>query len=260
MKGRIPELEFCGLLLLLSVFPAHGQWERVVYSGKGIDRDVPSPHPLNYFTTDPFLRDDGNELCVSCTPDGRAKAAERYSIRAEVESVGILAGFRILDVLYYVSSRETPNYDAVKWKFILVQVGPDRYREIFHLQAFYSTVSISPSRIIQSGNERVLVSVDSDGGNGGGCWEGYWWFDESGPHALDFSIVKAAIYARVPQNSSFGMTCSNLDLKSERIRSEVQGSQAECRACRYLGVVTTSFHLDGRVLRPVDIDFEPKRP
>ena len=260
MRTRILQPRLGGLLLLISVLPAIGQWQRVVISGKGIDRDVPSPHPLSYFTTNPFLRDDGGDLCVSCTPEGRAKAAEEYSIRAEAESVGVLAGFPILDLLYHVSSRESPNYDAVKWKFILVQVGPDRYREIFHLQAFDTTVSISASRIIQSGSERVLASMDLDGGNGGGCWEGYWWFDQSGPHALDFSLMTAAISARVPQNSSFGMTCSHLDLKSERIRSGVQDAQAKCMACGYLGAVTASFHLEGPILKPVDINFKPEKP
>lgn len=260
MRMRILEPGLGSLLLLVSVLPASGQWERVVMSGKGINRDVPSPHPLSYFTTNPFLRDDGNDLCVSCTPEGRAKAAEKYSVRAEVKAVGVLAGFRILDLLYYVSSREHPHLDGVKWKFILVQVGPDRYREIFHLQAFYTTVSLSPSRIIQSGSEHVLASMDRDGGNGGGCWEGYWWFDKSGPHALDFSLMKAAISARVPQNSRFEMTCSHLDLKSERIRSAAQDSQAECMACGYLGAVTASFHLDGPILKPGDINFKPEKP
>jgi hypothetical protein len=84
------------------------------------DRDIPSPHPLSYFTANPFLRDAGNEFCVSCTPERAAKAAENYSIRAEDKSVGVLSGFRLLDVLYYVSSRSSPNDDMVKWKSILV--------------------------------------------------------------------------------------------------------------------------------------------
>jgi hypothetical protein len=261
MKMRVLEPGFCALLLVVSALPANGQWVRVVFSGKGMNRDIPSPHPLTYFTANPFLRDDGNEFCVSCTPERAAKAAENYSIRAEVRSVGVLSGFRLLDVLYYVSSRSSPNDDMVKWKSILVQIGPDRYREIFHLQAFYTTVSISSSRIVQSGTERVLVSEDSDGGNGGGCWEGYWWFDESGPHALDFSIIEAAIHARVPNNSTFGMTCSYLDLNSGRIRSPVQDSQARCHACGYLGAVTASFNLEGPILKLININFTPeKRP
>ena len=45
-----------------------------------------------------------------------------------------------MDVLYSVSARNNPDENEVKWKSILVQVGRDSYKEIFHLQAFYSTV------------------------------------------------------------------------------------------------------------------------
>jgi hypothetical protein len=70
--------------------------------------------------------------------------------------------------LYFV------NAGGVTWKSVLVQAGEDSYLEIFHLQAFYPDVTLAPSRIVQSGNEGVLVTMDRDGGNSGGCWEGYW--------------------------------------------------------------------------------------
>ncbi len=115
------------------------------------------------------------DLCIRCTP------SLEYSIRTDVRPVGVLAGYHIVDALYYVSPGRNSNSDQVKWKSILVQTGPDLYREIFHLQVFYASVSLTPSRIIQSGSESVLATMDSDGGNGGGCWEGYWWFDQAGP-------------------------------------------------------------------------------
>jgi hypothetical protein len=85
---------------------------------------------------------------------------------------------------------ENADPTEVKWKSILVQVGPNRFKEILHFQAFYTTTSISPSRIIQSGDERILATMDRDGGNRGGCSEGYWWFDDTGPHLLDFFEFK----------------------------------------------------------------------
>jgi hypothetical protein len=163
-------------------------------------------------------------------------------------------------VLYYVNARANPNHDQVKWKSILVRVGPDRYREIFHLQAFYSTVSIARSQIIQSGRERVLATMDSDGGNGGSCWEGYWWFDSLGPHALDFSHLRAAVLSRVPGDSRFGMTCSNLDLQSEQFQSWVQEANAQCHACGNLGEVTAQFRLKGAIIEPVAVSFKPAEP
>jgi hypothetical protein len=229
-------------------------------SGKGTSTDTPKPHALRYFTADPFLRDDGGDFGAQCTPRGRAECARTYSVRTEVQTVGVLAGYRIIDVLYSVNTKQSPGPDRVNWKSILVRVGPDRYREIFHLQNFYSTVSIMPSQIIQSGRERVLATMDRDGGNGGDCWEGYWWFDPSGPHPLDFSRLHAAIQSRVPKGLLLGITCSYLDLSSERVQSWVQKADAQCHACDYLGKVTAQFRLNGPILEPAAIDFEPTRP
>jgi hypothetical protein len=197
------------------------------------------------------LRDDGNDFCADCTPEGKAKSAGKLSIRVEVKPVGDLAGYRILDVMYSV------NGGGVTWKSILVQTGADSYREIFHLQATYIENSLAPSRIVRSGNEGVLVTMDRDGGNGGGCWEGYWWFDSSGPHALDFSRLLPAISKYTPPNTSVNISCMNLDLGSEQVRSPVQSSDARCRACDIQGQVTARFRLKGPVAEPVSVIFKP---
>ncbi len=105
--------------------PATAQWQRLVFGGKGNTMDTPSQHPLSYFTANPFLRDETDDLCGLCTPVGKEKSAQRYLIRTEVKPVGVLAGYRILDVLFYVGSLETnTKLTEVKWKSILVQVGP----------------------------------------------------------------------------------------------------------------------------------------
>ncbi len=257
---RTPDTVLRALLAIALCMPASAQWSRPVFSGKGEFNDIPSPHPLSYFAANPFLRDDGNDLCLLCTPEDKAKSAQRYSIRTVVKPVGALTGFHILDVLYFVSERDNPDGNEVKWKSILVQVGSDSYREIFHLQAFYTTVSIEPSRIIQSGSERVLATFDSDGGNGGGCWEGYWWFDRSGPHSLDFSKLRSAINDRVPEKALFRISCSDLDLKSQQIHSGVQKAEARCGGCDYVGEVTARFRLDGFIAVPVAISFKPADP
>lgn len=257
---RVPKAALCAVLAFVVFLPANGQWQRVIASGKGAFNDVPSPHRLSYFTANPFLRDDSNDLCLLCTPEGRAQSAQQYAIRTVVKPVGVLAGYRILDVLYYVSTRANPTNDEVKWKSILVQVGPDRYREILHLQVFYTTVSLHPSRIIQSGKESVLATQDPDGGNGGGCWESYWWFDRSGPHSLDFSHLRAAIKDRVPENAIFDISCSTLDFSSERIRSGVRKYDAACHACGYLGEVTARFRLDGPIAEPMAVSFKAVDP
>jgi hypothetical protein len=237
--------------------PVVAQWNRTLYSGKGGSSDVPSPHSLGYFTRNPFLRDDGDDLCSRCSPADKAASARIYTARSEVKPVGSLAGYRIVDVLYYIGARGEPSPAQAKWKAILVQVGPDLYREIFHLSAYYTTISIAPSRIVQAGDERVLATMDSDGGNGGGCWEGYWWFDRLGPHALDFSPLEAAIRAGVPANTTMQVSCANLNLDAQEVRSGVQRTDAECHACGWIGSVIAKFRLDGATAIPVSITFQP---
>jgi hypothetical protein len=248
------------MTIALSI-PLSAQWRRVVFSGKGQSVDEPAAHPLSYFTAKPFLRDDGEEFCVLCTPSGKAESAQRYMIRPMVNSVGVLAGFRIIDILYRANARGNVNATNAKWKSILVQVGPDRYKEIFHLQAFYTTASLGPTRIVRSGNEPVLATMDFDGGNGGGCWDGYWWFDSEGAHPLDFSPLEAAIRRRLSARRVSGATvqisCGRLNLGAQEVKSRIQESHAQCRSCDSIGELTARFRLDGALVRPVAIDFQP---
>lgn len=246
----------CTLAAIATSTPASGQWQRIVLSEKGEFEDIPSPHPLSYFTDNPFLRDDGDELCISCTPDDKAASGQKYSIRTVVNPLGTLAGFPVVDLLYSVTAPNQPDRNGVSWKSILVQVGRDSYREIFHLQAFYVTTSLKAARIIKSGNETILATADSDGGNAGNCWEHYWWFDSSGPHSLDFSRLGSAIH-RVPKNTVFTLSCSTLDFESGEVHSWVQKAGAVCKACGYVGDVPARFRLNGFVVVPVTVGFVP---
>ena len=245
---------------LLLAIPATAQWSRVAFSGKGESVEVPQPHSLSYFTANPFLRDDGGDLCVDCSPRGRAKSALEYSIQPLVRPVGVLAGYRVLDVLYSVGKRNDPSRNEVNWKSILVQVGRDRYKEIFHLQASGGPPSLKPSSIINSVSERVLATMDFDGGVGGGCWEGYWWFNRAGPHSLDFSHLEAAIEEQIPKNTRFSINCSNVNLKSQTTRSGVQQFNPECNPCDWVGEVITRFRLIGPMAEPVAVKYRPGWP
>jgi hypothetical protein len=247
------------LLTVAVSFPLSAQWKRAVFSGKGEFEDVPEAHALSYFTTNPFLRDDGAEFCTACTPSGKAESTRKYTVRSIVKPVGVLAGFRIINVLYYVNARADASATDAKWKSILVQV--DRYKEIFHLQAFYTTASIGPARIIQSGKESVLATMDLDGGNGGGCWEGYWWFANNGPNSLDFSPLEAAIRERLSAlhegDATFQISRSNLNLSSQYVKSGIQKSHPQCHACDGIGELTAHFRLDGALVQPATIEFQP---
>ncbi len=202
------------------------------------------------------MRDDGADFCLSCPSDDTRK----HVIRSVVKPVRSPAGYSILNVLYYIGERANDAPKQAKWKFILVETAPELYKEIFHLQALYTTVSLTPSRIVKSGNEKVLATMDGDGGNGGGCWEGYWWFDRAGPHRLNFSKVEAAIKRKEPPNTVFSLGCGYLNLLAERIESGVQKVDAPCHACGWVGQVTARFHLIAATAEPVRIRYKPTDP
>lgn len=239
---------------VVTAAPAMAQWRRAVFSGKGTFQDTPTAHPLSYFTADPFLRDDGGDFCETCRPSD----TEKYSITSDVHRLGELSGFPILEILYTIHQPGENQPPPPAWKFILVQTGTDSYREIFHLQASgAATISADSTEILKLPEESVLSTNDSDGGNGGGCWEGYWWFDSTGPHQIDFSVLDNAIEKHIPSSSRFMSECWALNMGQEEITSEVQKKNAQCRACDILGDVTAEFHLHGATAEPDKITFYP---
>jgi len=84
-----------------------------------VERANPSMSPhhnaLSYFTANPFLRDDGNEFFELCTPSGKAASFQKYTIRSMVRPVGALAGYRVVNVLYYPSPLANASVTGAKW-------------------------------------------------------------------------------------------------------------------------------------------------
>ena len=253
-----PRLCFLISLILLLSMPSWAQWQRILLSGKGESRDMQTAHPLSYFTSDPFLRDDGADLYDDCDNCGTAKSkagsAKNYAVSTEVHDVGTLSGFRVVAIFYEFVDRRKPELGKMRWKSILAQTGHDKYAEIYHLQA-YVQAPLTPAKILHVGDELVLMTQDSDGGNGGGCWEGYWWFDASGPHAVDFSPLVQEITKHIPRDSTFWSTCWALHLEEQEVRSYVQKANAQCRTCDLLGEVTAHFHLNRALAEPSDVSF-----
>ena len=243
-------------LVLLLPSPSPGQWQRILYSGKGGSRDTQSAHPLAYFTANPFLRDDGADFCDDCrTAKSKAESAKNYTPSTEIHDVGTLSGFRVVDILYQFVDHRRPELGKMGWKSILVQNGPDKYVEIYHLQASYTTAVLSPAKLVHVDDALVLMTQDSDGGNGGGCWEGYWWFDAKGPHAVDFSPLVQEITKHVPPASIFWSTCWALHLEEQEVKSYVQKADAKCRTCDLLGEVTAHFRLHGAIAEATAVSF-----
>ena len=246
---------------------------RLSFSGKGRSTDRAAPHRLDYFTRDPFLRDDGHDFCLTCTPSDR----EKIRIETEVHPVGTLSGFPVVEIFYrFRANNDRANNDQansdqtnnnakpgpVKWKSILIQAGTDQtgadqYVEIYHVQAYYSRVSLKPAWIAQLGTEQVLATKDSDGGSNGGCFDGYWLFDAGGPTPLDFSAVWSEIEKHIPADAEYKTNCSALHLDKQTIESRVQGSDAECPTCGGLGTVVANFRLEGWRVKPASVEFRP---
>jgi hypothetical protein len=83
---------------------------------------------------------------------------------------------------------------TLRWMSILAKTGPQAYNEIYLLQADGGiALPIKPARIVHVPGGDVLMINNSDGGNGGGCYEDYWRITASGNTQVDFSPLGKAI-------------------------------------------------------------------
>ncbi len=246
----------CSLLCMSIAAPLAAEWKRTVQSGKGDSTDTPTAHPLAYFTQNPFLRDDASSLCTDCTAEGKASSAPNYKANVDVRHIGIISGLPVLEVDYAFTNK---NDDfTLRWISILVETAPRAYNEIYHLEADGGiALPIQLSRIVHVSGGDVLMISNSDGGNGGGCYEGYWRITASGNTPIDFSPLLKAISDQVPANTTFRVSCWALDLDKQLIKSGVQKADAECHACDWIGEVTAHFRLEGDRAEPIDVAFKP---
>lgn len=242
------------LLLLPMLF---AQYQRTVYSGKGEIQDVSSSHPLSYWTDDPIARDDGGDLSVGYkAPNGKVIGKQDYQSKVELHRIGTIDNREIVEVVYRIRSDVVELGSEFLWHILLVSTRPGQFAEIFHLQASGGPVTLALSRIVEVGHERILATYNPDGGNGGGCWEGYWWFDSAGPHPVSFDPVYKAIGERTPKDSTFAVGCWTIDLDQHQIHTNVQKINAECRACGQLGTATADFEVVHGVAKPTKVEFD----
>lgn len=246
----------CGLLCLSIAAPLTAEWKRIVQSGKGDSIDTSISHPLAYFTQNPFLRDDAASLCTDCTAEGKASSALRYRANVDVRHIGLISGLPILEVDYTFTNK---NDDFIlRWISLLVGTGPQTYNEIYHLQADGGiALPIAPARIAHVPGGDVLMINNSDGGNGGGCFEGYWRITTSGDTQIDFSLLGKAVAAHLPTDTTFTLSCWALDLDNHLLKSGVQKTNAKCHACDWVGEVTAHFRLKGNQVEVTDVAYKP---
>ena len=174
--------------IVLTWIPLSAAWERHVITPEDDRIDHPAPHALSYFTRYPLLRSEYSQVFWGCTPEQKIARAKATKAKAEVSLVGKVTGFAIYDVITHFEEE-----GSTTWKFILVQTGPDRFREIYHPEPSQSDSRIEPSIVVKGSGEFFLRTRAWVGGNGGYTYEEYYGFNKYGPIHIDLSpIGKAA--------------------------------------------------------------------
>jgi len=255
-------------LALAPVMYSQAQWESMVSTAKGSSVKPSEPQPLSYWTADPIKRDVSNDLCLGCRRNGQVVTANDFVTESHTANLGTISGYPIVQVFNRVIAKAAPpdtsDYHfpagyrpSTEYKMLLVQVGPDQFREIFHLENEGQMQPLGDAHIVTAGSESVLSTVDRDSGNAGFCVDEYWTFDKSGPRRLNFDAVNTAIRQAVPANATFNARCSAINLERQQIGAAVQRFGAECKACSWMGSVTVDFVLRGSLVEPTEVQYTP---
>jgi len=245
----------CTCLLLLASLSA-----QTVFTGPGGPTRIASSHPLSYWMADPLARDRGGDftLCLGCKTDaGRVVTREGYTVDPEIHRPGPLSGHQVVDIIDHIHSHipDWPNEGI--WHIVLVETKPGQFTEIYREQTGVDEVlPAKPARAVKVGSADILAVYDPTSGNGGGCSEGYWWFDAAGPHPVDFGPVYKAIGEKTPKDSTYTVGCWTIDLDQHQIHTNVQKIDADCHACGQLGTATASFEIVHGVAKPTKVDFD----
>lgn len=218
-------------------------WQRHLLSGKGGSFDIAQPHRLAYFIRDPFLRDDGDEFCSDCSPEGKATVHTRHQARTEFRKVGTLHEFAIYEVFYFFDDHI--HTGEIDWKSILVRVSPGEFREIYHLQP--TAAKIKPAFFLNAGTDEILGTRDLIPGTGNNYYEDYFWLSSAGAVRIDIEAITEAAKSILPSGSGIWKG-GGLDMRSLGYHTPVwKESDANC--CPSGGTVDVKFRLDsGRIL------------
>ena len=184
-------------MLALVAVQAAPAWQRHVLTPKGDRFDTPEPHPLAYFTQYAMLREETGDFCYLCSPEKRLAEAKKHLVPTEMKWVGILEGFEIYDLFYHFQC-----HGCVDWKAILVKTGTDRYREIYHVEPTQIDAHAGSSFLVSAGQEKLLVARYMVGGNKGMYSDDYYWFDRAGATWVDFSDIRKAAEAALPEGKN----------------------------------------------------------
>ncbi|ADV81141.1 hypothetical protein [Terriglobus saanensis] len=254
------------VLLTVATAFLSGQVPRQVYTAKGGTPDTPVPHPLSWWTQNPLRLDASGDLMLSRTaPDGHIVTSGDYRIQQKVTYLGSISGHRIVQIMTTIEPGprlvslgwKSTDIPPTQWKSLLVKTG-NEYEEIYRLQSEYGTnPPLKDAAIYGVGPNAILGTYDRDSGNGGGCDDGYWWFDKAGVHLVDFSPLAQAIYRVIPKNSGYTPNCWALHPEKAELKSWVQEGDPKCHACGGLGMVEARYRIEHGIAIPVSVRFKP---
>jgi hypothetical protein len=209
--------------------------------------------------------DESGDLLIGPKADGgHTLTARDYQVQQKVTPLGTIEDHRIVQVLTTIHAGPRvvtfggPGVDGppAQWKSLLVGVGANRYVELYALQSNWGLFQIGSAGIYGSGSDSILGTHDPDGGNGGGCSDGYWWFDQAGAHPVDFTKLEGAIRSAIPKESTYTTRCWALHPAEAYLESGVQRLDAKCHACGGLGTVHARYRIQNGVAIPVSVRFE----
>jgi hypothetical protein len=235
-----------------------------------VDRhDIPIPHPLTWWTRNPLRLDEDGSLHLGKSPDdGHIITRRDYRVEQKVTTLGVISGHKIIEVLLTIHAGPhlvffgSPESDLppTQWKSLLVKVGAgDRYAEIYRLQSQYGLyVPMTSAAIYGVGQDAILGTDDQASGNGGRCTDGYWWFDATGPHPVDFSPLYHAIAGALPPNSTYMPRCYAIRAEKFELESWVQRRDATCHACDGLGEINATYQIKQGSVVPTSVHFKPE--
>ena len=249
--------------------------QRMLVTDTATTHDTPNPHPLTWWTQNPLRLDEGRSLLFGIkAADGHIISARDYRFEQKVTTLGTISGHRIVEVITTIHdqpslvlpkfpdsepSRPSEDVPPTQWKSLLVETdASDRYVEIYRLQAGYGTyLSMTSATILGTGEDAILHTFDPANGNGGRCSEGYWWFDKSGAHDVDFSPLDRAIASVQPPATTAWPHCWALASNNDEVRVGVQRTDAKCHACDWLGEIVATYQFKQGQATPTSIHFVP---
>ena len=248
VRTNLFRLSAIAMLICIAPLAAWNQIQRSITTGDGREtRDASPLKPLSWWAKN--LKLDARDEWLS-SPHNK-----NYRVEQSVTRIGAISGKIITQII--TTTYDDNDAPQMQWKSLLVQTGHADFIEIFRLQT-YDPERLKSATIYGSGSDAILRTSDSTGGNAGYCSEGYWWFDQAGPHEVDFSPLRQAVSRATPKDTTFTSDCWALHPETNELDSGVQRLDANCHGCGFIGKVHAQYKIEQGIAIPVSIRFTPE--